>query len=172
MPSLKACLFLRRSKNWRPWTDMRSAASTICSHSPSTSSAKRNQAFLSGKILESIPEIFFFFPEQTLRALRGEATRSPACWAPPFKGSRIHRWVRSGRRFCLLGSEKRNVSGNADRPVLTDSAVPASAAKIGLIKAPLKFTSTEFSLLTRPRWPEQKRLRWTSPVLDLNQQLC
>lgn len=116
------------------------------------------------------PRDFFFFPEQTLRALRGEATRSPACWAPSFKGSRIHRWVRSGRRFCLLGSEKRNVSGNADRPVLTDSAVPASAAKIGLIKAPLKFTSTEFSLLTRPRW--QKGLRWTSPVLDLNQQLC
>lgn len=140
MPSLKACLFLRRSKNSRPWTDMRSAASTICSHSPSTSSAKRNEAFLSGKILESIPEIFFFFfPEQTLWALRGEATRSSACRAPPFKGSRIHRWVRSvaGDRSSRtwLGKEERDWKRGAAR-----LSSYGERRQVGLIKARLEFT--------------------------------
>ena len=54
----KPVCFLRRSKVRRPWTDMRDAASAICSPFTPNNTSKEKQGFSLWEILETVPDSF------------------------------------------------------------------------------------------------------------------
>lgn len=149
MPSLKACLFLRRSKKLRPWTDMRRTAWPSCSPFTFSIISAEKPAFFLLEILERIPDIFFFLPQTNKhsgiceRSLRGNDMFAGVL------GSISQRFNdpqvglnHGGRQKSLgLGSEKTNVTGKKKKePVFNGLSNCCESGQVDLIKAPVKFT--------------------------------
>lgn len=142
VPALKACLFLRRSKTWQPWTEMRRRRRQSAPHSLPASSAPRNQAFLFGKSWKE-SQISPFFPRTNKhsgiagRSLRGNDMFVSVLGAVAQRFNDPQVGSNHGgkqKRLPDLARKRQTCLETRRSPFLMDSAITESG-QVDLIKA-------------------------------------